>query len=73
MLGTRVDQRTNPSATYIGFGLSRLSSSTNYRITLEQCQRRQQALEFDVQQCQRSQEAPARPAQKIKGPRHLES
>jgi hypothetical protein len=31
-LGTRVDQRTNPSATYIGFGQSRRSSSTNYRI-----------------------------------------
>jgi hypothetical protein len=42
-LGTRVDQRTNPRATYIGFGLSRRSSSTNYRITLEQCQRRQAA------------------------------
>jgi hypothetical protein len=70
-LGSRVDQRTNPSATYIGFGLSRRSSSTNYRITPEQCQRRQEALELDVQQCQRSQEAPARPTQKIKRPGHL--
>jgi hypothetical protein len=65
-LGTRVDQRTNTSATYIGFGLSRRSSSTNYRITLEQCQRHQEALELDVQQCQRSQEAPARPTQRSK-------
>jgi hypothetical protein len=31
-LKTRVDQRINPSATYIGFGLSRRSSSTSYQI-----------------------------------------
>jgi hypothetical protein len=72
-LGTRVDQRTNPSAAYIGFGLRRRSSSTNYWITLEQCQRRQEALEHDVQQYQRSQEAPARPTQNIKRSGHLES
>jgi hypothetical protein len=46
-LGTRVEQRTNPSATYTGFGLSRRSSSKNYRLSLEQCQRRQEALELD--------------------------
>jgi hypothetical protein len=31
-LGTRVDHRANPSAPSIGFGLSRPSSSTNFRI-----------------------------------------
>jgi hypothetical protein len=70
-LGTRVNQKTNPSATNIGFGLSRRSSSTNCRIALEQCQRRQEALELDIQQCQRSQEAPAQPTQKIKRSIHV--
>jgi hypothetical protein len=34
-LATRADHRTNPSATYIGLGLSRQLSSTNLATTLE--------------------------------------
>jgi hypothetical protein len=34
-LATRADHRTNPSATYIGLGLSRRPSSTNLATTLE--------------------------------------
>jgi hypothetical protein len=34
-LVTRADHRTNPSATYIGLGLSRRPSSTNLATTLE--------------------------------------
>jgi hypothetical protein len=80
-LATRADHRTNPSATYIGLGLSRRPSSTNLATTLEL----RPAMPAkpggsgptgakdikirhhdDDQQCLLRWEAPGRAAQKIK-------